>query len=280
MSGKNNSNPRQRPVWPRVPRNENVAMTPSEANLAAAELAIVMPVYNEAGSLRETFVRWNTEIAAHTRDYFFVFVDDGSVDDSPSILRQIGEEYPDKVVIITQGNAGHGTACFTGYRRAFAAGASWVLQIDSDGQCLSEDFGALWAAREASDVCYGRRFDRRDGLVRALGTHALRVAVRLASGEWLDDPNVPFRLMCAARLPGALGWVAPEVVLKNVALCVVFRKAGLREAWFPIGFGKRVAGRPHASVIRLGCRILCTLFQIRSLSRSLAAAKSEGLPLT
>jgi dolichol-phosphate mannosyltransferase len=240
------------------------------------KLAIVMPVHNEEESIRKTLVEWIAEIQKHTCHFVFICIDDGSVDRSLYILRKLANEFPDHFYIIRQSNQGHGAACFAGYQHACESGATWVLQIDSDGQCDCDDFANFWACRTTADVVYGRRSNRKDGVWRILGSYALRLALRLATGEWFDDANVPFRLMQAAILKKAIAMVDPDVVLKNVGLCVVFRKTCLAEKWIPILFNKRAAGQAHAGLLRLGWRIAISFSQMRSLTIGIEENKRKG----
>src|SRR5262249_56495225 len=94
--------------------------------------------------------------------------DDGSTDDTRSILDGLGARLP-RLAVRTQPNRGHGAAVLRGYREARG---EWVFQTDSDGEVAPASFGALWRERHVHDLLLGVRRGRRGGLGRGPGGRA------------------------------------------------------------------------------------------------------------
>lgn len=222
---------------------------------APPELAVVMPVYNEAGALRRTILEWSAVLAA-TTSFRVIAVDDGSTDASSEILASLARECPRSIEVVSQPNRGHGAACRTGYERALATGAPWVLQLDADGQCDPRFFARFWMLRDGADCVFGRRVVRDDGPVRAVITRLASRVVGWRMGVRVLDVNVPYRLVRAPVLAEAIARIPSDVRLQNLALTVTLaRRGGTRWAWVPIRFRRRAesgGGLRLGTILRLG----------------------------
>jgi glycosyltransferase involved in cell wall biosynthesis len=91
---------------------------------------IVVPCFNEArrlcGDVFESF-------AGEHSDVRFVFVDDGSTDDTLRILQALEARSPEVGIVISQPrNAGKAEAVRVGMNRAFRAGATYAGYWDAD----------------------------------------------------------------------------------------------------------------------------------------------------
>src|SRR6185436_46155 len=84
---------------------------PSAAHRVPSTCTIVIPCYNEAGRLdREAFSRF-----ASCNDVDFLFVDDGSTDDTRQTLNALTESLPDRIkVLALQRNVGKAEAVHRG----------------------------------------------------------------------------------------------------------------------------------------------------------------------
>jgi glycosyltransferase involved in cell wall biosynthesis len=207
-----------------------------------AELWVVMPVYNEAAAVEGVVREWTAGVWAVCPGAVFCLVDDGSTDATAAVLDRLAADLPE-LRVVRQANAGHGQACATGYRAALKAGARWVLQVDSDGQCDPGCFERLWRARGAGAAVLGRRRRRQDGLVRTLISRALALVVYAATGVRVRDANSPYRLMRADALADALPRVAPDVYLANILVALTLA-AGPGITWVNVGFRQRIRPTP------------------------------------
>lgn len=170
--------------------------------------------------------------------------------------------------MIDKPNTGHGQTCIEGYRLALAAGAKWIFQIDSDGQCDPRFFAALWRRRHESAAIYGFRRTRADGAHRRAISRVTSAVGWLAFGVWVRDANVPYRLMRHDAVEAVLAHVANDFVLANVLVALLQeREFGIR--WHDIGFRKRHGG--SASV-----RALSFAQRGAQLFRQLKAARARA----
>lgn len=234
---------------------------PRPAAGVGPELWVVMPVFNEAPSLRPVVEEWLPVLASCTDDLRLCAIDDGSTDATPVVLQQLTAMYP-QVESVTRVNAGHGRTCLDGYQLGLARGARFILQIDSDGQCDAASFPALWSLRSRHPVIFGHRRVRRDGWRRLLVSRALALGAAAATGVRVRDPNVPYRLMSADALRGVIDAVPADVDLVNVYLAALLEaRTGIH--WVDIVFRERFAGRSHHRGRTMLGRGLTVLQQLR-----------------
>lgn len=116
------------------------------------KLSVIMPVYNEVGTLEEIVGQVLATGLAHE----IVMVDDGSTDGSRDIMKQ-WEEHPVIRVIYHETNKGKGSAVRTGFE--VATGEVFVIQ-DADLEYDPRDYPKLLQPIEEgrADVVYGSRF--------------------------------------------------------------------------------------------------------------------------
>jgi glycosyltransferase involved in cell wall biosynthesis len=222
-------------------------------------LWVVIPVYNEEHAVAGVLADW----AACLRGLgaTICVVDDGSTDGTAAAIAKVAIP---ELVVIAQDNRGHGRACLRGYRAALDAGADWVLQVDSDGQCDPRYFARVWARREPGRAVYGFRAWRADGVHRWLMSRAVSAIVAATLHVWVPDPNVPYRLIHRELLRRDLPLVTDDTTLPNVALAALHAR---EIAWVPIGFRRRTAGSTKtdlAATIRLVPGLVTGLRNVRA----------------
>ncbi|MDX2219694.1 MAG: glycosyltransferase [Burkholderiales bacterium] len=109
-------------------------------------LSVVIPVYNEAAGLPFLFARLYPALDALRLEYEVIFVNDGSIDASASILRTIWHQRPDTTRVVS-------LAANFGQHRALLAGFSVsqgqrVVTMDADLQNPPEEIKKLMKAMD------------------------------------------------------------------------------------------------------------------------------------
>src|SRR6202022_4959414 len=115
--------------------------------MKSTELIAVMPVYNEEANIAAVITEWLQAFAHEQINARLLAVNDGSRDDTLSILRKLQSQYSDQLLILDKPNSGHGRSCRVGYEAALQQEAPWILQIDSDGKCDPAFFPLFWGQR-------------------------------------------------------------------------------------------------------------------------------------
>lgn len=157
-------------------------------------ISIVLPVYNEAGSLRELHSLLKQVATIHPQyDFEIIFICDGCIDNSPEVIYDIAQSDSSVHVIEFTRNFGHQAALTAGYD--FAKGDA-VISMDAD---LQDPPGILpemiqkW--EQGNLVVYARRRNRKDPFFRK---HTFRLYYWFF--EKVSDVRIPrnvgdFRLM-------------------------------------------------------------------------------------
>ena len=156
-------------------------------------ISLVVPAYNEEEVLEAFHREVSEEIDRLPDDFEFVFVDDGSRDQTAPIMRQLAARDPRVRAVILSRNFGHEAAIEAGLR---AARGDAVIVMDADLQDGPEIIPRLIGAwREGADVVYAVRKGRKEGrLLRAAFSGFYGLASRVMSIDLPRDAG-PFSLM-------------------------------------------------------------------------------------
>ena len=156
-------------------------------------ISLVVPAYNEEEVLEAFHREVSEEIDRLPDDFEFVFVDDGSRDQTASIMRQLAARDPRVRAVILSRNFGHEAAIEAGLR---AARGDAVIVMDADLQDGPEIIPQLIGAwRDGADVVYAVRKGRKEGrLLRAAFSGFYGLASRVMSIDLPRDAG-PFSLM-------------------------------------------------------------------------------------
>lgn len=156
------------------------------------ELVVVIPVYNESGSIQNVLKKWSKMLDDIGIHYEIHAYNDGSKDDSLQKIKMIAAENP-RVIAHDKTNSGHGPTILLGYKEQKEA--EWIFQIDSDDELIPDDFLQLWKKRNEYDFLIGIRHNRSSSYVRRIVSLISRIVVRLFYGSRVWDVNCPYRLM-------------------------------------------------------------------------------------
>lgn len=152
------------------------------------DLQIVFPVHNEEESIEAVLSEWHDFLEI---PHQFIVCEDGSGDDTVGAVARASERLP-IVLLSSPSRKGYSRAVLDGLQ---ASSASYVLCVDSDGQCDPRDFPTLWANRHNSDVTKGWRVHRADPAVRRVLSGLFRMYYRALFLIPVKDPSCPYVLM-------------------------------------------------------------------------------------
>jgi glycosyltransferase involved in cell wall biosynthesis len=148
-------------------------------------LSVVIPVYNEAENLLPLYEDVTDALLGLPDPYEVLFVDDGSSDRSPEILREMAAKEDCIKVIRFRRNFGQTAAMMAGIDHA---SGQIIVVMDGDGQNDPADIPALLdKLAEGYDVVSGWRRERRDGRSRVWLSHAANWLISRISGVRLHD---------------------------------------------------------------------------------------------
>jgi dolichol-phosphate mannosyltransferase len=234
------------------------------------DVSLVIPLYNEAESLPILAGEIRAAMLATGKDYEVVYVDDGSTDESPAVLRALAGEDSRVRVIRQRHNSGQSAALATGFRHARGA---VVVTLDADLQNDPADIPRLLEHLGDHDVVCGIRIRRQDGwLRRASSRLANRVRNRVTQ-ESVTDTGCTLRA-CRAEFLRRI----PQFNGMHRFLPTLLRMAGARVTEVPVHHRPRRYGRSKHNIRNRLFRALVDLFGMRWLqSRRIDPELSEEI---
>ena len=151
------------------------------------EISVVVPLYNEQESLPE-LMAWIDQVLSK-RDYEVIFVDDGSRDDSWSVISELYATYSNKVKAIRFArNYGKSAGLQKGFE---AASGKVVFTMDADLQDSPDELLEMEKKLldENLDLVSGWKKKRKDPLSKTIPTKLYNWMTRRVSGIYLHDFN-------------------------------------------------------------------------------------------
>jgi undecaprenyl-phosphate 4-deoxy-4-formamido-L-arabinose transferase len=155
--------------------------------MAAPQLSVVIPVYNEEAVLAALFERLYRSLDALGCPYEIVFVNDGSRDRSAAMLREQFQNRPDVTrVILFNGNFGQHMAIMAGFEHCRG---ERIVTLDADLQNPPEEIAKLLARMdEGHDYVGSIRLMRQDAAWRRWASRAMnRLRERLTRIKMTDQ---------------------------------------------------------------------------------------------
>jgi dolichol-phosphate mannosyltransferase len=211
---------------------------------------LVLPTYNESANLEALVEAAQANLPGSAR---VLVVDDNSPDGTGEIADRLAAADERIEVLHRPYKEGLGPAYVAGFRAALAAGAAFVLQMDSDFSHDPADLRRLLAAAEHADVAIGSRYVAGGGVEN---WSALRQAIsrggsayaRIVLGVGVQDLTGGFKCF-RRRVLEEIGLETIESRGYAFQVEMTFRalQAGFQVVEVPIVFHERRAGASKMS---------------------------------
>jgi glycosyltransferase involved in cell wall biosynthesis len=208
-----------------------------------AEISIVVPVFNEEGSLPELQDKLTGVLEGMGRSYEIVYVDDGSDDASLAILRGLYSADEHVRVVSFRRRYGKSAALCVGFNEA---SGEIIVTMDADLQDDPEEIPGLIARlEEGYDLVSGWKKKRNDPIGKTIPSKFFNRMVATATGLKLHDINCGLKVYRRAvtehiKVYGQLHRFLP----------VFAHKAGFRVGELPVAHHARVHGKTKYGIGR------------------------------
>ena len=158
-------------------------------------ISLVIPVHNEQDNLLWHHDKITNFLDSAEQPFEIIYVDDGSTDDSLSLLRKLQKNNPKTVHYLSLSrNFGKESATTAGLG---VAKGDAVVVMDADGQHpieLVKTFIELWQA--GSDVVIGvRTSNKNEGVVKKYGSKLFYATLKFIGGKEVVAGTTDFRLI-------------------------------------------------------------------------------------
>lgn len=221
-------------------------------------LSIVIPAYNEESGIAEIANRVLGTKAALAdvgiEELELLVVDDGSADNTASIMQKIMDQDPDARLISHPQNRGYGAALKTGFG---CARGELVGFLDADGTYPPEYFPALCAATiNGAELVIGSRMaggESQMPITRRIGNLFFATLLSLLSRQRVTDSASGMRVFKKELLERI--YPLPDGLNLTPVMSTRAIHEGIEVVEIPIPYSERV-GRSKLSVVRDGSLFL------------------------
>ncbi len=222
------------------------------------DLSIVVPIYNEEGNILALYAGIGAALADIPLEYEVILVDDGSIDNTFTILMKLAREDPRVKVIRLRRNFGQTAAMAAGFD---AATGSVLVPMDGDMQNDPADIPRLMEKmREGYDVVSGWRKDRMDAFLnRKLPSVIANYVISLMTGIKLHDYGCTLKayrreIIEGINLYGEMHRFVPALA----------SQVGARMAEIPVNHRHRLHGKSKYGISRT-LRVMLDLLTVKFL---------------
>jgi len=155
-------------------------------------LSVVIPVRDEADSLAPLHRELDAALNSIEGGVEILFVDDGSVDASRSVMHELERKDPRVRVVALDGHHGQTAALDAGFR---AARGELIATLDADLQNDPADIPRLMTHLDRADVVNGVRVERNDSATRILASRIANSVRNFVTGDQVTDVGCSMRVM-------------------------------------------------------------------------------------
>ncbi len=161
----------------------------SHKPVPSVTISIIVPLYNEEGSLKVLHQQIREELTAKELEpYEILFINDGSKDSSLSILKELQQVDPSIRIINFYRNYGKAAALATGFQ---LCKGEYIVTMDADLQDDPKEISRFitMAEEKQLDLISGWKQKRYDSLEKRVPSKLFNYVVSIFGGIRLHDFN-------------------------------------------------------------------------------------------
>ena len=210
----------------RVPKPSRDASLPAKpAGSARVRLSAVITCYKDARAIPLMYQRLSDVFASLAVDYEIIFVNDGSPDETDSVLKELTAKDDHVLAIEHSRNFGAQNAFVSGMQ--LATGDAVIL-LDGDLQDPPEVIPAFYEKwRQGNDVVYGRRSKREGSTLLAISCRVFYKIFRSVSYVPMPLDAGDFGLMDRKVVNELLSLPETDQLLRGLRAWVGFKQTGV-----------------------------------------------------
>jgi dolichol-phosphate mannosyltransferase len=219
-------------------------------------LSIVIPARNEAGCIAATVRHLNLELKLHNVPHEIVVVDDGSTDQTWSILQTTMADVPELKPVQNDGPHGFGLAIIHGLNN-MTGDAVTIMMADESDDC--RDVVIYWKElNKGYDCVFGSRFIKGGGVIdypwlKLRLNRLSNLFIRVLFHHGLNDTTNAFKAYRKTVIDGCRPLLAPHFNLTvEIPLKAIVR--GYSWTVIPITWRNRRTGVAKLKITEMGSR--------------------------
>jgi len=205
---------------------------------SSPELSIFFPCYNDAGTIASMVALADLTASSLTDSYEIIVIDDGSSDNSRSILKKLESKFSSLKLVFHEANRGYGGALRSGFA---TARGEWVFYTDGDYQYDVDDLKLLWEKVSPEVDCVnGFKLKRHDPFYRVWIGLMYQHFIQIMFSLKIKDVDCDFRLIRRSalnkfELQEQTGCICVELVKKLQETGAKFTEVGVKHMFRAYG---------------------------------------------
>ncbi len=201
-------------------------------------LSVVMPAYNEEKVI-EKVVRESAEILNNIcKDWELIIVNDGSIDKTEEILKNLEKEIKKLKILSYYPNKGYANALREGFK---TAKFDYIFYTDSDGQFDLSEIKNYFPLIYENDMVVGYRIKRNDPYLRKFTSKVYNLMQKFYLKIRAKDINCAFKIFRASFLKSIP--LFSEHFLIDAEFFLRANEVGARYVEVPVQHLKRKEGK-------------------------------------
>ena len=158
----------------------------------AYQFTILVPIFNEEDGMERLFSKLSEYLEVDSRKTNVILIDDGSSDNSRTLIKNYCKDKDDFQYILFKNNSGKGAALKAGFE---ATTAPVLGYIDADLQTYPEDFELLLPYIEEFQLVTGRRVTRQDSIIKRFSSRFGNGVRRIFTKDEMNDTGCPLKII-------------------------------------------------------------------------------------
>jgi len=207
------------------------------------DLSVVIPIFNEEDNIPELYERLSNALQM-LGSYEIIFIDDGSVDNSLSLLKKIAAKDQSVRVIKFSRNYGQHPAMKAGFRHARG---NYIVLMDADLQDNPEDIGILYSKiKEGYDIVFSQIKNVERSIFKKANSMLFHYVFSKVSGATNPANIGTFRIFTRKVLKSINSYEERGIIYGPLMASI-----GYRSAYVELIKNRRSKGDTHYSLFKL-----------------------------
>ncbi|MFC1799047.1 glycosyltransferase family 2 protein [Thermodesulfobacteriota bacterium] len=232
------------------------------------QVSIIIPAHNEEESIESTVVELNGVLRKTSLKSEIIIIDDGSNDDTPTILQNLKMKFNHLDSIKLNKNMGQSAALGAGFERATG---EFIVTMDADGQNDPEDIPRLLKEMNHCDVCCGIREKRHDPLTKKLSSKFANYVRNKVLRQDIVDTGCSLKVFKSGLIKDIRSWNGFHRFLPALSL---IRGAVVKQ--IPVNHRPRLNGKSKYGNLNRFPAVLVDLFGVWWMKKRNVVLKQEG----
>ncbi len=231
-----------------------------------SSLSVFFPCFNEALNIPILVQDAAEFLPKIAKKYEIIIIDDGSIDNTVQVVKELQKKYPFLRLIRHKTNKGYGAALKTGFKQSKY---DWVFFTDGDLQFDIKELEKFLPYTKKFNIIVGYRVSRYEGFIRSLNAFLWRVYMNFLFSINVKDIDCAFKLikkqvLDKTDLVSDSAFISAELLYK-------IKKQGYDIMQIPVLHRPRLYGKPTGAKLKVILKALRdsikAFFKIRILKK-------------